>query len=111
MEHEFYRITWFALNDESINSRPDSEEVLDDEEEEEDENVRGFTETVKERCPKCFSSFLEKVGPYVTKDGLLVLRCKGCRSLLCPRCTSLLFESYADDGRKVLRCPKCGILS
>lgn len=109
MEQEFYRITWFDLNDESINSRPDIEEPFEeDEEEEEDENVRGFTETVKERCPKCFSSFLD---PYTTKDGLHVLRCKGCASLLCPRCTSILFESHADDGRKVLRCPKCGILS
>lgn len=110
MEHEFYRITWFALNDENINSRPDFEEPLE-EDEEEDENMRGFTETMKERCPKCFSSFLEKVDSYVTKDGLHVLRCKGCNSLLCPRCTSLLFESHADDGRKALRCPKCGVLS
>jgi len=108
MEQEFYRIIRFALNDESINSRPDFEEALDDEEEEEDENTRGVTETVKERCPKCFSSFLDT---YVTKDGLHVLRCKGCNSLLCPKCTSLLFESRADDGRKVLRCPKCGVLA
>ncbi len=107
MEQEFYRLIRFALNDESINSRPDFEGALDDEEEEEDENTRGVTETVKERCPKCFSSFLD---PYVTKDGLHVLRCKGCNSLLCPKCTSLLFESRAGDGRKVLRCPKCGVL-
>ncbi len=103
MEHEFYRITWFALNDENINSRPDFEESLDDEEEEEDENVRGLTETVKERCPKCLSSFLD---PYTTKDGLSVVRCKGCGSLLCPKCLGPLQPSVS-SGRKTLQCQKC----
>lgn len=109
MEDKLYPMAAFAFNNENGWMPPHFEEPFEeDEDEDEDENMRGITETVKERCPKCFSSFLDS---YVTKDGLHVLRCKGCRSLLCPRCTNLLFESHADDGRKVLRCPKCGILS
>ena len=105
MEHEFYGPDWFAFNGENSNAFPDDEEPFDDEDEDEDDNVRGFTETVKERCPKCLSSFLDL---YITKDGVRVIRCKGCGSLLCPRCTSPFLEPYVtSSGQKTLQCQKC----
>jgi|SRR5579884_3462468 DNA-directed RNA polymerase subunit M/transcription elongation factor TFIIS len=104
MEDKQYSMVSFAFKNENGWIPPHIEEPF----EEEDENTRGFIPTVEEHCPRCKSSCLE---PYTTKDGLNILHCKGCDSLLCPRCTSLLSDSHADDGRKVLRCPKCGILS
>ena len=104
MEHEFSRTDWLALNSENSNTFPDFEEPFDDEDEDEDDNLRGFTEIEKERCPKCLSSFLD---PYTTKEGLNVIRCKGCESLLCPKCLGLLEPYVTSSGQKTLQCQKC----
>ncbi len=108
MEQEYYLRLRLALNSEhpGLNSHEDG--PITNDEEDEDENTRHVTELEKERCPNCFSPFLE---PYTTKDGLNVLRCKGCGSLLCPRCTNVLQKAKASGGKKRLRCPKCGLLS
>jgi uncharacterized C2H2 Zn-finger protein len=108
MEQEDDLRSRFALPGENTGLDVDEGGPLTDGEEDEDENTRHVTELEKERCPNCYSSFLE---PYTTKDGLNVLRCKGCGSLLCPRCTNMLQKAKAPDGRKTLRCPKCGLLS
>ncbi len=108
MEQEYYLRFRLALNDEHTNLDSDEDGPLTNDEEDEDENMRHVAELEKERCPNCYSSFLE---PYTTKDGLNVLRCKGCGSLLCSRCTNVLQKAKAPDGRKTLRCPKCGLLS
>ncbi len=104
MEYDFSRTVWFALKGENSNLFPDFEEPLEDEDEDEDDPVRGFTELVKERCPKCLSSFL---GPHRTKEGLQTMRCMGCESLLCPKCLGLLEPYVTSDGRKALQCQKC----
>lgn len=108
MEQERYPRSRFALSGENTGLDTGDQVPLANDEEDEDENTRHFTELEKERCPKCYSSFLD---PYTTKEGLNVLRCKGCGTLLCPRCTNILQKAKAPDGRKTLRCPKCGILS
>jgi hypothetical protein len=108
MEQEYDFRSRFALNSEHTGLDPDEDGPLTNDEQDEDENTRHVTELEKERCPNCYSSFLE---PHMTKDGLNVLRCKGCGSRLCPRCTNVLQKAKAPDGRKTLRCPKCGLLS
>ena len=104
MEHEFNPRVSFALNNEKTNTPPEFDEGFDDAEEDEDEDVRGLTELVKERCPKCLSSFLD---PYTTKEGMNVIRCKGCQSLLCPKCLGLLEPYVTSSGQKTLQCQKC----
>ena len=104
MELETFDTDRFTLNGEDSSAFPHFEEPFDDEDEEEDDNVRGWTELVKVRCPKCFSSFLD---PYTTKEGLNVIRCKGCQSLLCPKCLGLLEPYVTSSGLKTLQCQKC----
>ena len=106
MEQADFPRSHFTLSSEHTGFDFDEDELLSNEEE--DENTRHFTEVEKERCPNCNSSFIE---PYKTKEGLRVYHCKGCDALLCPRCLRVLEKAEAADGRKTLRCPKCGILS
>jgi hypothetical protein len=104
MEPVPFHIDRFSLNGENSNAFLDFEEPFDDEEEDEDDNVRGLTELVKERCQKCLSSFLD---PYTTKEGMNVICCKGCQSLLCPKCLGLLEPYVTSSGQKTLQCQKC----
>jgi hypothetical protein len=107
MEYDFSRTAWFALKGENSDSFPDFEEQLEDQDEDEDDDdMRGFIELVKERCPNCLSPCFDN--PYTTKEGLQTIHCKGCDSLLCPKCLGLLDPSYVtSDGQKARQCQKC----
>jgi hypothetical protein len=105
MEYDFSRTAWFTSNGENSNSFPDFEEPLEDQDEDEDDDMWGFIELVKKRCPKCLSPFFDD--PYRTKEGLQTVRCKGCKSLLCPKCLGLLDPYVTSDRRKALQCQKC----